>query len=123
MTITKIIDTTLTAAGAATANATKTDFDATTKEFTLAIKLAGTQNTLGEVTLYYTCVHDVADADTIASTYTGFEKKSIKFPPIGKTQVENTKPLKVFGSSVVVFIGHPTKPNTVAIEVSLVELT
>ena len=123
MTITKVLDTTLAAAGSECAHATKSTFAATTKEFTLAIKLAGVQLDPASISVFYTCTNGTETADVVAETYDGFERKNVRFTSKGRFQLENTKPLKVFGANLVFFISHPTKPSTASIEINLIELT
>lgn len=123
MTITKVLDTTLAATGSECAHATKTAFAATTKEFILSIKLAGVQLDPASISVFYTCTSGTATASAAAAVYDGFERKNVRFTSPGRYQLENTKPLKVFGSHLVFFISHPTKPSTASIKVYLIELT
>ena len=123
MTITKVLDTTLAAAGSECAHATKTAFATTTKEFTLSIRLAGVQLDPASISVFYTCTNGGETAGAVAATYDGFERKNVRFTSKGRFQLENTKPLKVFGSHLVFFISHPTKPSTAAIKIYLIELT
>ena len=123
MTITKVLSTTLAAAGSECAYATKTAFAATTKEFTLTIKLAGVQLDPASINVFYTCFNGTATADVVAATCDGFERKNVRFTSKGRYQLENTKPLKVFGANLVFFISHPTKPSPAYLEINLIELT
>lgn len=123
MTITKVLDTKLAAAGSECAHATKTAFATTTKEFILSIRLAGVQLDPASISVFYTCTSGVETADAVAATYDGFERKNVRFTSKGRFQLENTKPLKVFGSHLVFFISHPTKPSTASIKINLIELT
>lgn len=122
MTITKVLDSTLAAAGHERSHATKTAFAATTKEFILSIKLAGVQLDPASISVFYTCTNGTATADVVAATYDGFERKNVRFTSKGRFQLEHTKPLKVFGENLVFFISHPNKPSTVTIEINLIEL-
>lgn len=123
MTITKVLHTELPAAGSECARATKTAFAATTKEFTLSIKLAGVQlDHPASIDVFYTCTNGDESAATVAATYDGFERKNVRFTSKGRFQLENTKPLKVFGANLVFFISHPTKPSPAIIEINLIEL-
>lgn len=122
MTITKVLYASLAAAGNECAYATKTAFAATTKEFTLSIKLAGVQLDPASISVFYTCTNGTESAALVAATYDGFERKNVRFPSKGRYQLENTKPLKVFGANLVFFISHPTKPSPVTIEINLIEL-
>lgn len=122
MTITRVLATTLAAAGSECAYATKTAFAATTKEFTLSIKLAGVQLDPASINVFYTCTNGTESATAVAATYDGFERKNVRFTSKGRYQLENTKPLKVFGANLVCFISHPTKPSTAYIEIYLIEL-
>lgn len=122
MTITKVLDTTLAAAGHERAHATKLSFAATTKEFILAIRLAGVQLDPASISVFYTCTNGTAAADVVAATYDGFERKIVRFTSKGRFQLEHTKPLKVFGANLVFFISHPNKPSTAAIGINLIEL-
>jgi hypothetical protein len=123
MTITKVLDTKLAAAGSECAHATKTAFATTTKEFILSIRLAGVQLDPASISVFYTCTSGVETADAVAATYDGFERKNVRFTSKGRFQLESTKPLKVFGSHLVFFISHPTKPSTASIKINLIELT
>jgi len=123
MTITKVLDTTLAAAGNERSHATKTAFATTTKEFILSIKLAGVQLDPASINVFYTCTNGTAPADVVAAYYDGFERKNVRFTSKGRFQLENTKPLKVFGANLVFFISHPNKPSTASIEINLIELT
>jgi len=122
MTITKVLSTTLTAAGSECACVAKTAFAATTKEFILAIKLAGVQLDPASISVFYTCTNGTETADVVAATYDGFERKNVRFTSKGRYQLENTKPLKVFGANLVFFISHPTKPSPAYLEINLIEL-
>ncbi len=122
MTITKVLAGSLAAAGSECACATKTAFAATTKEFTLSIKLAGVQLDPASIDVFYTCTNGTESAAVVAATYDGFERKNVRFTSKGRFQLENTKPLKVFGANLVFFISHPTKPSTAYIEINLIEL-
>lgn len=122
MTITKVLHAALTAAGSECAYATKTAFAATTKEFTLSIKLAGVQLDPASIDVFYTCTNGTESADYVAATYDGFERKNVRFTSKGRFQLEHTKPLKVFGENLVFFISHPTKPSPAIIEINLIEL-
>lgn len=123
MTITKVLGTTLAAAGSERSHATKTAFATTTKEFILSIKLAGVQLDPASIDVFYTCTNGTEPADVVAATHDGFERKNVRFTSKGRFQLENTKPLKVFGANLVFFISHPTKPSTAAIAIHLIELT
>ena len=122
MTITKVLQASLPAAGSECAYATKTAFAATTKEFILAIKLAGVQLDPASISVFYTCTNGTENAGVVAATYDGFERKNVRFTSKGRVQLEHTKPLKVFGANLVFFISHPTKPSTATIEINLIEL-
>lgn len=123
MTVTKVLSTTLAAAGSECACVTKTAFAATTKEFILAIKLAGVQLDSASINVFYTCINGTESANLVVATYDGFERKNVRFTSPGRYQLENTKPLKVFGENLFLFISHPTKPSTAHLEINLIELT
>jgi len=123
MTITKVLSTTLAAAGSECAHATKRKLGTTTDEFILSIKLAGVQLDPASISVFYACTNGTETADEVAATYDGFERKNVRFTSPGRYQLENTKPLKVFGTYLVFFISHPTKPSTASIEINLIELT
>lgn len=122
MTITKVLATTLAAAGNECAYVTKTAFAATTKEFILSIKLAGVQLDQASINVFYTCTNGNETASVVAATYDGFERKNVRFTSKGRFQLEHTKPLKVFGADLFFFISHPNKPSTASIEINLIEL-
>lgn len=123
MTITKVLGTTLAAAGSECAYATKTAFAATTQEFILAIRLDGVQLDPASIDVFYTCTNGTAPAAWVAANCDGFERKNVRFTSKGRLRLENTKPLKVFGANLVFFISHPNKPSTATIEIHLIELT
>ena len=122
MTITKVLSTTLAAAGSECAHATKTAFAATTKEFILSISLAGVQLDPASINVFYTCTNGTDSASWVAANFDGFERKNVRFTSKGRYQLENTKPLKVFGANLVFFISHPTKPSPAYLEINLIEL-